>query len=332
MRFVLVIGTTETASIDGISAAGATRELMTHTPSADAEIVEYGKPVYAPVTPISPSGCPTPAVMTRGVRELIDFDLTVIESGLSTQTAAPTVELGDQPGLEIRESSCVPNAEQVVESARTFGQALPTDEVVIGESIPGGTTTAFGVLSALGEPYTVSSSLMNNPLNLKEEVVAAGLEASGLQAGEATGDPLRALRCMGDPVLAAVTGLAIGAIESDTTVWLAGGTQMLTAGALIRHFGIEVPLGLATTPFVVRDDTIEIGEATHDLGISLSVSDPEFERADHAALNPYVKGAAKEGVGMGGALMLADRRGTQMVHVRDRIIDCYERLVSTNGS
>ena len=42
MRVILAAGTTETALIDGISAAGALPELMVHTPSADAEIVAYG--------------------------------------------------------------------------------------------------------------------------------------------------------------------------------------------------------------------------------------------------------------------------------------------------
>ena len=59
MRLILAAGTTRTARIDGVSAAGADPDLRAHTPSADAEILEYGAPVRAPVTPVSPSGCPT---------------------------------------------------------------------------------------------------------------------------------------------------------------------------------------------------------------------------------------------------------------------------------
>lgn len=73
MRFVLIGGNTDTVSIDGISAAGINPAVMIHTPSADLELVEYGYPVQAPV-PVGPTGCPTPAVITRAIRELLEFD------------------------------------------------------------------------------------------------------------------------------------------------------------------------------------------------------------------------------------------------------------------
>ena len=66
-RLVLVAGTTRTAAIDGLSGAGADPEAMVHTPGADAEVVSYGRPVRAPVVPVSPSGTPTPEVVTRAV-------------------------------------------------------------------------------------------------------------------------------------------------------------------------------------------------------------------------------------------------------------------------
>jgi len=50
-RFVLTAGTTRTAAIDGISAAGADPEAMVHTPAADAEILTYGTTVRAPAVP-----------------------------------------------------------------------------------------------------------------------------------------------------------------------------------------------------------------------------------------------------------------------------------------
>ncbi len=59
---------------------------MAHTPSADAEILKYGRPVS--VVPVSPSGCPTPAVITRAVRELVEFDPIVIDAGTASTTSA----------------------------------------------------------------------------------------------------------------------------------------------------------------------------------------------------------------------------------------------------
>jgi len=326
-RLVLVAGTTDTASIDGISAAGADPDLMVHTPSADAEIVEYGYPVRSPVVPVSPSGCPTPAVVTRAVRDLLGFDVTVVDGGLAEPTGAPTVTVGARPGDDIREQDPVSTAPGVVAAAREFGRAIPDDEVFLAESIPGGTTTALGVLRALGEDATVSSSLPENPLALKEEVVAEALTASSLDAGGAAGSPTVALRRAGDPVLATVTGLLVGLTESDTAVTLAGGTQMLTAAALARHAGVETSLPLATTAFVVDDDSTDLRRAADALDVSLTVTDPGFDATDHPAMAAYAAGEAKEGVGMGGALALADRAALPMARVRERVRDVYDTLV-----
>ena len=327
MRFVLVAGTTRTAEIDAISAAGADPELMAHTPSADAEILEYGRTVRAPVVPVSPTGCPTPAVVTRAVRERIDFETTVVDAGLARQTGAPTVELGDRPGGDARDAEPVPDARGIFESAREFGAALPDDELFVAETIPGGTTTALGVLSALGERATVSSSLPENPMALKREVVADALSTSKLSEGDLRGEPIEAVRRVGDPVLAAVAGLTCGALESRTDVTLAGGTQLAAAAALVRHAGVERPMSLATTRFVAADETAGIDALADDLDLSLVVTDPEFEAGDHVAMDAYLRGEAKEGVGMGGALAVAERAGASMADVRERIEVVYDRIV-----
>ena len=326
MRFVVVAGGTATAEIDGISAAGADPAAMAHTPSADLEIVAYGRPALSPVVPVSPTGCPTPAVVTRAVRELLDFETLAVDAGLAAPTGAPTVTVGDAPGGDVRDASPVPAADAVFERARDLGRALPDDELVIGETIPGGTTTALGVLTALGERATVSSSLSENPLALKREVVEQALAASDLAAGDAAGDPIRALRSAGDPVLATVAGLAAGATGSGIRVTLAGGTQQAAAAALVRHAGVDAPLSLDTTSFVAADETAAIRELAADLDLAVTVTDPEFGEMGHPATDAYVAGEAKEGVGMGGALALADRAGVSAAAVRDRVVEVYDRL------
>lgn len=332
MRVVLVAGTTETATIEGISAAGADPDVMVHTPSADAEIVAYGEPVRAPVVPVSPTGCPTPAVVTRAVKELLHLDVTVVDGGLAEPTGAPTVTVGARPGDDVRTADPVPTAQGLVAAARQFGRSIPDDEVYLAETIPGGTTTALGVLRALGEEATVSSSLPENPLELKADVVAEGLEASGLEPGGAAGEPGIALRRMGDPVLATVTGLIRGLTETDTAVTLAGGTQLLAAAAAARHYDVDDPLSLATTSFVADDESIAFREAAAALDIEPTVTDPGFEAVDHPATNAYVAGEAKEGVGMGGALALADELSLPMADVRDRILAVYDRLLEADGA
>jgi len=327
-RLVLVAGATRTAGIAGISAAGADPEVMVHTPGADAEIVEYGRPVRAPVVPVSPSGTATPAVVTRAVREELGFEVTVVDGGLAKPTAAGTVTVGAKPGGDIREGDPVPTGPGAFAAAREFGRAVPDDEVLVAETIPGGTTTALGVLTALGEPASVSSSLPDNPIGRKREVVAAGLDASSLGPGGAAGQPKRAVRRMGDPVLATAAGFALGARESGTAVTLAGGTQMFAVAALLRHAGAEGTLSLATTRFVAEDPSANVDALAAKLGVDVTAADPGFEALDHPAVEGYLAGEAKEGVGMGGALALADRAGLPMSRVRKRVAGLTDRLVA----
>jgi uncharacterized protein (TIGR00303 family) len=331
-RLLLVAGATRTAAIEGISAAGADPSAMAHTPGADAEICTYGRPVRAPVVPVSPSGCPTPAVVTRAVRELVSFPVTVIDAGLDAPTAAPTVTVGGSVGADLRTTEPVPDAAAVFASARDFGQSLPDDAVLVGETIPGGTTTALGVLRALGEDLGVSSSLPANPIDRKADVVAAGLDASGLDRGAAAGDPVRACRLMGDPVLATVAGLVVGLTASGTHVTLAGGTQLLTAAALARHAGVDEPLSLATTAYVAADETVALDAAAQAVDVNLTVTDPAFEVTDHPATDAYVAGEAKEGVGMGGALALAAAADVSMAAVRRRVTTLTDDLLADDGS
>ncbi|TMT87247.1 TIGR00303 family protein [Haloterrigena sp. H1] len=330
MRVLLAAGTTETALIDGISAAGAAPELMAHTPSADVEILTYGEPTAAPVTPVSPTGCPTPAAVTRAVREVVGFDLSVIDAGLAKSTAAPTVDLGAQPGVDVRESAAVPNASATFDRAYDFGASLPDDEVMIGETVPGGTTTALGVLTALGEPGGVSSSLPENPIERKRRVVDEALAESDLEAGDCDGAPLEAIEAAGDPVQPTVTGVAAGALESGTDVTLAGGTQMVAVAALLRHAGIDTDLSIATTSFVADEQGDRLAETCDRLGCDLTVTDPGFDESDHVAMERYCAGEAKEGVGMGGALSLVP--DGRMSEVRDRLETVCDRLGIENDA
>ncbi|WP_226007701.1 nicotinate mononucleotide-dependent phosphoribosyltransferase CobT [Natrinema salinisoli] len=324
MRLLLPAGTTETALIDGISAAGAAPELMAHTPSADVEILEYGEPVASPVTPVSPNGCPTPAAVTRAVREVVGFDVSVIDAGLSQPTAASTVDLGSEPGSDIRNDIAVPDARAAFDRAYDYGASLPDERLMIGETVPGGTTTALGVLTALGEPTGVSSSLPTNPIERKRGVVEEALAASGLEPSDCEGAPLEAIEAVGDPVQPVVAGIAAGALESGTEVTLAGGTQMVAVAAAVRHAGIDAPLSTATTSFVADEQGDRLREACDRFDCELAVTDPGFDGRDHVAMRRYCAGEAKEGVGMGGALSLVP--DGEMAAVRDRLETVCARL------
>jgi len=325
VRFLLAAGSTATARIDGISAAGADPAAMAHTPSADAEILAYGEPVRAPTVPASPTGTPTPAVVTRAAREVLGFDVTVVDAGLAEPSGAPTVTVGARAGEDVREPDPVPTGPGAYAAARELGRALPDDHLVVAETVPGGTTTALGVLRALGEDVAVSSSLPANPIERKREVVAAGLDASGLAAGDCAGDPRRAVRRMGDPVLATLAGVVAGALASGKRVTLAGGTQLLAVAALVRHDGIDAGLSIATTRYVADDDAVAFRDAAARLDCEPTVTDPGFD-PDHVGFGGFVGGEAKEGVGMGGALALAADAGA-LPAVRERARDVYDRLL-----
>ena len=340
---VVVAGATETAALDGISAAGADPTLRRHTPSADLEIVADGRPAADSPVPVSPSGCPTPAVVTRAVRELVGVDFVGVDAGLAVPTAPTEATVYDSdasPGGDVRTAEPVPDAAAVFERGRELagtiagsgGDGVETDgdpgELLVGETIPGGTTTALGVLTALGERPVVSSSLAANPLATKRAVVEEGLEASGLSPGDAAGDPIGAVRLMGDPVLAAAAGLVVGAVERGVDVTLAGGTQLATVAALARHAGVDRRLPLATTAFVADDPTADAAALADDLDLTLAATDPAFDASDHPAMRAYARGEAKEGVGMGGALALADRGEPTTAAVRERVAAVTDRLLA----
>jgi uncharacterized protein (TIGR00303 family) len=323
MRVLLAAGWTETAAIEGLSAAGANPEAMTHTPGADAEVVAYGDVVRAPSVPVSPSGTPTPALVTRAAREVLGFDVTVVDAGLAEPTGAPSVSVGARAGADVREADPVPTAPGAFHAARDVGRSLPDDHLVLAETVPGGTTTALGVLRALGEDVAVSSSLPANPIEQKREVVADALEASGLAPGDCEGDPREAVRRMGDPVLAALAGIATGALAAGKRVTLAGGTQLLAVAALARHDGATGTMDAATTTYVADDD-VAFRETARAFDCEPTITDPGFDRA-HDGFGGYVAGEAKEGVGMGGALALAAETG-DLPAVRDRARELYDRL------
>jgi len=344
VRLVVVAGTTETAATDGISAAGADPELRVHTPSADLEIVEAGRPAPGSPVPVSPSGCPTPAVVTRAVRELLGPETLPVEfldAGLGAPTAATVRDVGAAPGGDVRDPEPVPEAATVFERSRAMAPGLAGSgeedgsdngdkpaELLVAETIPGGTTTALGALTALGERAAVSSSLPTNPIERKRRVVDEGLDASGVDPGGAAGNPIEAVRLAGDPVLTAVAGLIVGCADAGIDVTLAGGTQLAAAAALARHAGVDRPLPLATTSLVADDPTADLAALAADLDLRLTAADPGFAESDHPALAAYARGEAKEGVGMGGALALAERAGVADAAIRDRIAAVTDRLLA----
>ena len=193
--------------------------------------------------------------------------------------------------------------------------------LIIGESIAAGTTTALGVLKALGYEANekVSGSMPHNPHDLKSNAVNEGLKNAGITPGEA--DAMQAIGAVGDPTIPAIAGMVLG---SDIPIILAGGTQMAATCAVIKSIQPNFDfsrINLSTTVFVAADETADLFGILEQIddGITVNVVDPRFEDSEHEGLKNYLKGFVKEGAGAGGAMYTALVLGNSVEKLRKRI-------------
>jgi len=246
--YCCVIGNTETAKIPGISAAGADPAATDFTPAADMELLYYGRCKCIDGVPITPDGIPTPGLITMSALKLAPMPIFVVNGGLRVKPHTPYIEVDGTPGDDIRTGKSVKGAEKAFDRAVIAGKNLAkvSDFLVVGESIPGGTTTALGVLTALGYDANgkVSSTFPVNPHGLKQQVVEEGLAACGFSIGALKRDPMAAVQAVGDPMMAPAAGLIAGAAES-IPVLMAGGTQMAAVLAIIKGMDDTVMDNLA---------------------------------------------------------------------------------------
>ena len=327
--FLCVLANTETAYIPKLSGAGASPELTDFTPAGDAELVETGGLVSfdsIPMTP--PHNTPTPAVITRAALSLTGIPYIFVNAGLKVTPAVEYVDLEASPGQDVRKPLAVPDAQEIFDRAVKLGEELSdkTDFLVIGESIAGGTTTAKGVLTALGYDGNVSSSSAENPLELKNRVVKEGMESSNVTFGSLRDDPMQAIKCLGDPMMPAVAGIVSGFKGGE--VILASGTQMVAIYAIIKHLGINTDhVSIVTTCYVANDESASFMDLINELGATMYCSNPGFEKSGFKGLQRYVVGDVKEGVGAGGALYLAYLKGISQDEVRQEIENICNKLL-----
>ena len=309
--FVCTIATTETAKIQGISAAGENPDFTDYTPPADAELLLLGKCKCIKGMPVTPDGIPTPALISMSALRLADIPVLIVSGGLKVKPQIPFLDLGGTPGRDIRTGNAVDNVDEVVQRAILAGEQLAktADYLVIGESIPGGTTTALGVLSAMGVKAEgkVSSSMPENPHGLKNKTVQAGLAISGVSFGSLATNPVKAVSCIGDPMMPAFAGLVIGA-AAQVPVLMAGGTQMASVLAVVNALNPDVLCNVAigTTRWVVNDNSSDIcGIVAQIADVPVLAADIDFISSRFSGLKAYEKGIVKEGVGAGGASVAA---------------------------
>lgn len=302
--FSFVISYTATCEIPGITVAGENKDLVKFTPPADAEFLHYGSCKCINAIPMTPDGKPTPALLTKTALEAASIPHIVINSGSKVLPQIPYLETGIKFGKNIAQENALDRSTvlHAVDYGRIVGRTLAslTDCLVIGESIPGGTTTAMAVLKGLGINAMVSSSMPENPTELKKKVVFEALKRVN------SDDPYEIVSCVGDPMIPFVAGM-ISSASQITNVMLAGGTQMAAVLAFGNLVGINKDkLAIGTTSYIIEDKSANFVDTVKKIAdIPILVVNPKLADSKIAGLKAFSEGFVKEGAGAGGSMISA---------------------------
>lgn len=314
--FSSILANTILSTVPGISGAGQNPEKTLLTPILDAELIIHGSITSTGIKPNTPTGCPTPASITRAMMDLISMKPLFINAGLAQSPTVPCLDVYGCVGDDPRERDAVPCADALYHRGMWVGEYLSktSDLLVLGECVPGGTTTALCVLRALGYKASVSSSFVDNPVSLKEEVckrVLQRIRDAGITR------PLDIIHTTGDPMMPVAAGIAH---TYQGNLVLAGGTQMLAVAALVKAFGDRLPV-IATTSYVRDDVSANVVELAGRIAVKAIFVDPGFHDIGHAGLFRYCIGEVKEGMGAGGAMLLAHLLGHTPEAIRAKIYE-----------
>ena len=311
--FVCVISHTATSEIPGLTIAGANPELVQYTPAADAEFLYYGSCKCISFVPATPDGKPTPAVITRAALRHSGIPAFVVDAGAKVKPSMPLISMNVDPGRNIAFANAMDlsTVHREFEYGVLIGMQLGqlSDLVVVGESIPGGTTTALAVLTALGfdAKFKVSSSMPENPHELKNRVVASAIARAGATPG-GIDSPLKAISFLGDPMMPAVAGIAEGAMSAGVKVMLAGGTQMTAVLAILKLLNRPLTrLCIGTTSYVTKDTSSDLNGLVGQIAPQVPVlsCNLHLDESGKPGLQAFAAGFVKEGVGAGGVSLAA---------------------------
>ena len=300
--FSFVISYTETCEIPGITFAGADKDSIQFTPPADAEYLHYGYCKTIDTIPMTPDGKPTPALLTKTALESASIPHLTINAGSKITPQLPFIETGMSFGKNISNQDAMTDSQvsHAVDYGRIVGRSMAslTDCLVIGESIPGGTTTALAVLRALGFDAKVSSSIPNNPIELKNQVVDSALERID------SDHPYSIVAKVGDPMIPFVAGM-LSSASSVSNVMLAGGTQMTAVLAFASKIGFnEENTAIGTTSYITNDESANFKNLVNEIADIPAISvDPGLKNSRFSGLKAFSEGFAKEGVGAGGSII-----------------------------
>jgi uncharacterized protein (TIGR00303 family) len=330
-RLLLLLAATDTAAVEGISAAGATAASRRATAAADAELLVRGPAGPRPhALPPLPAGV-SPALIAHVVVRQLGLAPLVVDLGCAVAPAVPHLRppppAGSGPGRCLSGGAAMPSqrVEALLALGRRWGRRLgdrePHRPLLLAECVPGGTTTALALLLGLGVPAAglVSGSLRRPVHQLKMELVRRGLAAAGLD-GEGRAAPVdtrRLVAAVGDPMQPLAAGLLLAVAAADRPVLLAGGSQMAAVLALALALAppslrgrLAERAAVVTTAWVADEPGSDLVGLMARIGRCWRVSplafasDLRFSGTCHPALADYERGYVKEGVGAGGLALL----------------------------
>ncbi len=303
--FICTIAHTETCKIPGVSAAGASIDLIDYTPAADVEAIYYGKAYCLEKIPENPLGPPSPVIITMASLELLNIPAIIINAGVKVKPLAPMIVVNEKYGENIENGNALMHLD--LEKIHNYAKILAKefsktyDCIIFGESVPGGTTTAMALINALGvkSENQVSGSMPTNNHQIKKKVVEKAL--SYIKDKDSIYDKIKKI-C--DPMQPFQAFFAIEASRLGIKVLLAGGSQMIAVAGLIKALNmghINSNLCIATTKWVTEDEYSDLVAIMENLKLEIPLisSNLDFSVSKYKNLQLYEEGYVKEGVGAG---------------------------------
>jgi len=328
-ELLLLLAATDTAAVEGISAAGSTARSRRQTAAADAELLllgPAGRRRHA--LPPLPAGV-TPALIARVVVEALALQPLVVDLGCAVAPAVPHLRpagaaAGGPAACLSRGAALDPDRVQALLAlGQRWGERLVArgQPLLLAECVPGGTSTAQALLSGLGLAVEglVSGSLHTPAHGLKASLVRRGLAAAQLPPAA---PPARVVAAVGDAMQPLAAALTVAVAGAGVPVLLAGGSQMAAVLALALALAPAPQRAVIAAQAAVVSTAWVAEERGSDLALLLArlashwgvqplafTASLRFGETCHQALRDYERGYVKEGVGAGGLALLWELRG-----------------------
>jgi uncharacterized protein (TIGR00303 family) len=328
--FLLAACVSKTCEIEGITQAGIPTKIAL-TPTLDAEFISTQQLFSLPQLAKTPSGVPSPALISRAVHNLNPFSsIEILDLGVQIKPQNSILHNFDiSPSDSIKDGANI-DAKDIFSKGMRFGKSyeLKGSYLILAESTPSGTTTAAASALALGYDCKdqFSSSFLNVPNSIKDDTIKKALSHIDDKM-----DNFEKLSVVSDNMLIFCAGFLLEATKRFHVV-LAGGTQMaaclLIADKLREDILMRLKhdnLTLATTAWVAKDKNSDIKHLLSKLSYTPHAiyTDFSFNKAEIEVLKKYDDGEAKEGVGAGGALAY----GVSNKLTNQEILDAIELII-----